>query len=124
MNPAQLALHAKCEIAMDNDENTNDAMLAVCLTSLVDGLEPFPERFSVCIEQERNAVTALGDQGSFLEINILSNGVLLMQRHLPPCTHNFNGQLLSKWVAWRMVETLSRAVVLLYLFPASASIGN
>jgi hypothetical protein len=124
MDPAQLALHAKCEIAMDNNENTNDALLAVCLTSLVDGLEPLPESFSVCIEQERNAVTALGDQGSFFEINVLSNGTLVVQRHLPPCTHTFKGQLLGEWVAWKIVGTLSRAVIVLYNFPVSASIGN
>jgi hypothetical protein len=119
MNPAQLALHAACELAMSNGETTPNALLAVFTTSLTDGLVSSGENFSVCIEYERKAVTALGDRGTFLEIGIQSDGKVKVERHTPPCAFHFNGNVAPDWNACVLIKTLKAAALRLQGYPIS-----
>ena len=114
-----MALEHRCITAADNGEKSNDALLGVCMTALVDGLESGDENFSVRIEEVNNSATALGDQGSFLECSVDALGMFLIRRHLPICRKHFYGKIPDSWPTWYVTEYVIKAVKMLRDLPDS-----
>ena len=121
MESSQLALRTKCLAALNSNECTTDALLGLCVVSLENGLRQHAEKFSVCIEEDRGDVTALGDQGTYYMLSVFANQSLMAQRCLPPCTAWFSLKMTRGCMARASVGSLSAAVCELYCMPMDAS---